>query len=122
VSLTFAHEPEGLFAIEVKGILTFEELTEFQNNARVEIDRGKKVKVLAIFTEFTGWGTEGDWGDLTFMYEAEPYIEKIAVVTTAKWKDEILMFLGAGRRQTPVKHFFEDNAQDARDWLATESE
>ena len=48
--------------------------------------------------EFSGWGKEGDWGDLTFMHEYDLYIGKIAIVGDEKWKDQILMFLGAGRR------------------------
>ena len=83
----------------------------------IEIDRSKKVKILALLEEFSGWGKEGDGGDLTFMYENDPYIEKIAVVAEDKWKDQILMFLGAGRRQAEVKFFFEDEEQNARDWL-----
>ena len=38
------------------------------------------------------------------------------------WKDEILIFLGAGRRQAQVEFFFDDEAEDARDWLGSESE
>ena len=52
---------------------------------------------------------------MTFMYEHDPYIEKIAVVAEGKWTDEILMFLGAGRRQASVESFH--NEEDARDWL-----
>ena len=55
------------------------------------------------------------------MYEYDGYIEKIAVVANEKWKDEILMYLGAGRRQAEVKFFFDDEAEDARDWLQGEN-
>ena len=56
------------------------------------------------------------------MYEYDPYIEKIAVVAEANWKDEMLMYLGAGRRQASVEFFFYDEEKDARDWLKSESE
>ena len=55
------------------------------------------------------------------MYEHDPFIEKIAFVGEEKWKDQILMFLGAGRRQASVEFFFSDEAEDARDWLSGES-
>ena len=32
------------------------------------------------------------------------------------------MYLAAGRRKAEVEFFFEDEAEDARDWLQSESE
>ena len=89
---------------------------------RAEIDINQKVKLLVLAEQFSGWGKEGDWGDLTFMYEYDPYIEKIAVVAGEKWEDQILMYLGAGRRQAAVEFFLPGEEQDARDWLQGESE
>jgi hypothetical protein len=76
--------------------------------------------VLILTEQFSGWGKEGDWGDLTFMNEYDPYIEKIAVVSQAKWKDHLLMFLGAGMRKAAVSFFLEGAEQEARDWLQGE--
>jgi MFS superfamily sulfate permease-like transporter len=120
--MTFTKESDDLFVINVQGILTFEDLKEVENKLSEVIDRSQKTKLLVLAEDFTGWGKEGDWGDLTFMHEYDPYIGKIAVVSEGKWKDEILMYLGAGRRQAEVKFFFEDEAEDARDWLQSESE
>ena len=75
---------------------------------------------IAFMGRLEAW--KGEWGDLTFMYEYDSCIEKIAVVAEANWKDEMLMYLGAGRRQSEVKFFFYDEAKDARDWLKSESE
>ncbi len=117
VTFTKDKESENLFVVQVKGTFTFENLKEIQFKAHAEIDRSRKVKLLVLAEEFSGWGTEGDWGDLTFMYEYDPYIEKIAVVAESKCKDEMLMFVGAGRRQASVEFFLEDGEGDARDWL-----
>ncbi|MCJ7433502.1 MAG: STAS/SEC14 domain-containing protein [Anaerolineales bacterium] len=117
MSITFTKESETSFVASVKGILSFKDLEGFQNKARAEIDRDQKVRLLVLMKDFSGWGKEGDWGDLTFMYEYDPYIEKIAVVSEAKWKDQILMFLGAGRRQAAVEFFIASQEQAARDWL-----
>ena len=122
MSVTFTKESDDLFVINVQGILTFEDLKEVENKASEGIGRSGKVKLLVLAEEFTGWGKEGDWGDLTFMHEYDPYIEKIAVVAEANWKDQMLMYLGAGRRQAQVKFFFYDEEKDARDWLQSESE
>ncbi len=117
MSVTFTKESDDLFVISVQGIFTFEDLKEVEKKAREQFDRNQKTKLLVLAEEFSGWGKEGDWGDLTFMHENDPYIEKIAVVSTEKWKDEFLMFLGAGRRPAQVKFFFDDEVEDARDWL-----
>ena len=120
MSVTSAKEPENLLVVCIKETFTFEDLKEVQNNARSEIDRGKKVEFLVLAEQFSGWGKEGNWGDLTFMYEYDSYIERIAVVANGKWLDEILMFLGAGRRQASVESFHSEEA--ARAWLQSESE
>ena len=122
MSMTFTKESDDLFVISVKELLTFNDLKEVETRAREEIDRSGQVKLLVLAEQFSGWGKEGDWGDLTFMYEYDPYIEKIAVVANEKWKDEMLMYIGAGRRQAEVKFFFEDEAEDARDWLENDNE
>ena len=122
MSMTFTKESYDLFVIKVQGALKFEDQKGAEKRASEEINGSKKVKILALLEQFSGWGKEGDWGDLTFMHEYDPYIEKIAVVAEGKWKDEILMFIGAGRRQAQVKFFFEDEEEDAREWLQGDNE
>ncbi len=122
MSMTFTKESDDLFVINVQGVMTFDDQKEGEKRLRDEIDRSGKVKLLVLAEEFSGWGKEGDWGDLTFMYEYDPYIEKIAVVAENNWKDEMLMFTGAGRRQGEVKFFLYDKAEDARDWLQNKNE
>ncbi|MHC4309102.1 MAG: SpoIIAA family protein [Planctomycetota bacterium] len=122
MSVTFTKESGDLFVVRVQGVLTFNDQKKIEKIGREQINRNKKVKILALLEQFSGWGKEGDWGDLTFMYEYDPYIEKIAVVAEGKWKDDILMFLGAGRRLAQVKSFFPDEEKNAREWLQSASE
>ena len=117
MSVTIQKEADGLLVIGVDGVLTFDDLKEAEKTAHEAIVAESKTKILLLAEKFSGWGKEGDWGDLTFMYEYDPYIEKIAVVAEANWKDEMLMYLGAGRRQAEVEIFLEDKEEDARDWL-----
>ena len=121
MSATFSKESECLFVIYIQGILAFEDLKEIQTKARPEINHRQKVKLLILAEQFSGWGKEGDWGDLTFMYEYDPYIEKIALVANPKWRDEILMFVGAERRQATVESFLDGGEEAARDWLQGEN-
>ena len=117
MSVIFAKEAEDLFVITIQGLLTFQDLTEVQNKARSEIDPQQKVNILILAQQFIGWGKGGDWGDVSFMYEVDPSLEKIAIVATQKWRDEIMMFVGADRRQAVVKFFLDDQERDARSWL-----
>jgi hypothetical protein len=121
MSITFTKESDDLLVIGVDGVLTFDDLKEVEKKGHEEITADSKVKILVLAEKFSGWGKEGDWGDLTFMHEHDSYIEKIAVVAEGNWKDQILMFIGAGRRQAQVKFFFEDEEEDARDWFQSET-
>ena len=122
MSVTISKESEKLFVVTIKGVFTYDDQKELEKHGGGNTNLDQKVKILVLAEEFSGWGKEGDWGDLTFMYEYDPYIEKIAVVAEDKWKDEILMFLGAGRRQATVKSFSPSEIQGARVWLQSESE
>ena len=121
MSITFSKESDDLFVVRVKGVLEFDDQKQVESKASEGIDRSGKVKLLVLAEGFSGWGKEGDWGDLTFMHEYDPFIEKIAVVADEKWKDQILMYIGAGRRQAEVEFFFPDEEDDARDWLQGEN-
>jgi hypothetical protein len=120
VSVIFTKESQDLFVFRIEGLFTFDDLKEAQSKTGGAIERSEAAKLLVLAEEFSGWGKDGNWGDLTFMYEHDPYIEKIAIVANAKWLDEMLMFLGAGRRQADVESFHSEQA--ARNWLWGESE
>ena len=114
MSVTVQKESDNLFVVTIKGVFTYDDLKEIESNTEGKLRDGN-FKALVHAKGFEGWGKEGNWGDLTFMHEHDPYIEKIAVVSDQRWKDEILMFLGAGRRQAQVQSFLDD--EDAREWL-----
>ena len=117
MSVSFTKESADLFVVFLEGVLTFDEFKQVQNDVSKEIDRSRKVKVLILAENFSGWAKEGDWGDLEFLHEHDPYMEKIAVVTGEKWKDWLLTFLLAGMRQATVESFPEREAKTARLWL-----
>lgn len=121
MSITISKESENIYVVTIQGVYTYDDQKEIEKHAdgNVNLD---KVKILILAEEFSGWGKEGDWGDLTFMYEHDAQIEKIAVVAEDKWEDEILMFLGVGRRQAAVEFFSAGEIQTARDWLQSENQ
>ena len=117
MSATFTKELDNLFVVNVQEIFTFDNLKEIEKRTSEQIDRNKKIKLLVLAEEFSGWDKEGDWGDVTFMNEYDPYIEKIAVVTDEKWKDQFFIYLGVGIRQASVEFFLPGQEQEARSWL-----
>ena len=58
-------DPQGDLgpAVEVfrggQGFLTFEDQRKAERRASEEINRSKKVKILALLEQFSGWGREG---------------------------------------------------------------
>jgi hypothetical protein len=122
VSATFVQEVENLFVLTIQGVFKFEDLKAIERDARERIDRTSRVRFLVLAGQFSGWGKEGDWGDLAFMYEFNPLIERIAVVANETWKPELLMFLGGENRQAEVLFFAADQENAARDWLLSVKE
>jgi hypothetical protein len=117
VSITISKGSDDLFVITIQGVYTYDDQKQIENYATEPIDPERKVKILVFAQEFAGWGKEGDWGDLSFMYKADPYITHIAIVADEKWKEQMLMFAGAGRRQADIEFFFPDEVEEARQWL-----
>ncbi len=122
MSVSLTVESEGLFVVSVEGILTFNDLKKVENNVDTAIDRSRKISLLLLAEKFSGWAKGGDWGNLDFMQEHDPYIQKIAVVAGEKWKDEVLAFLGAGTRRASVEFFPTGGEGKARDWLQNQTE
>lgn len=117
MGVTFAKEPSGLYVIRIAGTLTDKDRKGVEKFGKENIDRSTKIKVLILAEDFSGWAKQGDWGDLAFMLEYDPYIEKIAVVASEQWRDRMLVFLGAGLRGAAVEFFPIGEENMARAWL-----
>lgn len=117
MAVAYDKEPSGIYVVRLSGIFTNKERKEMENAARTAIDWSQKIKTLVLCEGFLGWGREGDWGDLAFMLEFDPYIEKIAVVAEEQWRDKMLMFFAAGMRKAAVEFFPLGQEDKARAWL-----
>jgi len=118
MSVTVKNETEDFFIVSIEGILTTNELKEIQDKISSALDQGIENKVLILAENFSGWAKDGgDWGDLDFMLEHDPYIQKIAVVANEEKKDDLLLFLGAGMRKAVVEYFSVGDEDKARSWL-----
>ncbi len=119
--MAIGKKSEDLLLVHITGILKYSDQEEYERIGRLEIDRSRKIKILVNATGFSGWGKDCDWSTREFMHEYDPCVEKIAVVADEKWKEQMLIYLRAGRRQALVAFFSPSQAQDARDWLQVEN-
>ena len=110
-------EASGLYVIRLSGVFTNQERKAMEAAGRAVIDRSSKIRILILADGFAGWGKEGDWGDIRFMLEYDPYMEKIAAVAEEKWRDPFLMYLAAGHRKAAVEFFPSGEESRARKWL-----
>ena len=106
---------QRLLVVRIYGILRRAELEESQRAAAKIIREAGKVTALVLLDGFEGWERTDEWGDVSFLAEHDTDIEKIAVVGQERWRDEVLMFAGAGLRHNPVRYF--NDEAGARAWL-----
>ena len=92
------------------------ELDECQRAAAKMIREVGEANALVLLDGFQGWEPTDDWGDVSFLAEHDSDIEKIAIVGQERWREEVLMFAGAGVRHSPVRYF--NDSDSARAWLA----
>jgi hypothetical protein len=118
MGITISKESLNCIVVTVTGVFLHKDLEAIQNSAKEMLNSISRVNCLILAKQFSGWGKDGDWGDLTFMYENDSSIGKIAVVAEEKRRDELLMFLGAGYRKATVKFFFPGDEDEARIWLS----
>jgi len=117
MSMEMRVEGQRLLVVRIHGILRQAEFDECQRAAAEVIRAVGKVAALIVLDGFEGWEHRDEWGDMSFLIEHDNDIEKIAIVGQEKWREEVLMFAGAGLRQSPVRYF--NDTDSARAWLGT---
>jgi hypothetical protein len=116
--ITIEHESGNAFRVRATGILRKSELQGVQSVAAREIQARGKVRLLFILEEFKGWERGADWGDVSFYATHGRNVERIAIVGEEEWRDEALMFAGAGLRKGEVGYFVPAERQQAIAWLS----
>jgi len=102
--------------VRIHGIWRRAELDECQRAATEMIGAVGKIAACIVLDGFEGCERSDAWGDMSFVFEHDSDIEKIAVVGEERWRDEVLMFAGVGLRDSPVCYF--NDFDSARAWLA----
>jgi hypothetical protein len=101
----------------VSGKLSKTELNRAQNECEAMTQKLGHVKILVIMENFTGWERAEGWEDISFSDRSDPYIEKLAIVGDAKWRDLSYAFTAKWLRPIPIEYFEADQEATARRWL-----
>jgi len=109
----------GVVTIRISGKLTHAEHVEGQKKMGEIIRKQGKMRGLILLEDYLGNEKEGDWGDISFQVEYDPFIEKMAIVGDRKWEAQALLFTGKGVRRVPIEFFEPVDLAKAKDWLAT---
>jgi hypothetical protein len=120
MAVTVQQESGGLSVMRIKGLLKKSELDAVQAAAAKQFSAQPdiRVKLLMIIENFEGWEGGVDWGDMSFYAAYGDRIMKIAIVADPKREADLMMFMGAGIRPSPIKFFPPEQIAQARAWLA----
>jgi hypothetical protein len=117
MGITVQEELGDLAVMRITGQLKKSELDAVQAAASKKLNNDSRVKLLMIVEDFKGWEGGVDWGDMSFYAEYGDKIAKIAIVADPKREADLMMFMGAGIRPSPIKFFPLGQVAEARAWL-----
>lgn len=114
-----SHQEENrIHVITLGGQLNWAEFQAFLNQAEaLKVFAAGKVKVLIRLDDFAGWEPGDQWCDVSFFFQHDADIEKIAIVGDPRWRDEMLIFLFADYRSAEARFFAAAELEQAQIWL-----
>ena len=118
MSITAHSISHRVYLIKLTGLLTWDEFQAFGKQMETaQVFATGPVRALIQLEEFTGWEPGEAWSDVSFFFEHDQHIQKIAVVGDACWRDEMSIFLFADYRQAPTRFFAATEWDAARAWV-----
>lgn len=108
---------EGLITVKISGLLKREELARAENAAIEAMGSARNIKFLVLVENFQGWDSKSEWGDVSFQWQYDEKIEKVAIVGEAKWQDLTEAFVGKGLRSVDIRYFKPSETAIARTWI-----
>ncbi len=115
--IEFELENNHVIIFHVSGTLKKAEFDDAQHQCEEIINKTGHVKFLILTENFEGWERSEGWGDWSFAERNDSFIDKIAVVGDAKWRDSIFAFTGKGFRPVAIEYFDAGQEATARQWL-----
>ncbi|MCU0791416.1 MAG: STAS/SEC14 domain-containing protein [Opitutaceae bacterium] len=106
-----------ILLLRISGELTQPELAAGQLRAVECIKKDGAVRFMILLEGFTGFANNFDWNDVSFQFENDAFIEKMAFVGPKKWESTASIFTGKGIRPFPINFFPPEDALKAKAWL-----
>jgi hypothetical protein len=114
MSVSFIDEGGGRVTVTVSGQLTAADMIQLERGMAGLPREG--LRILIYLRGFAGW-ENATTTNLDAFGRRDEKIDKLAVVGEEKWKDQVLMFTGAGYRHAQVKFFPLAGIGEANAWL-----
>jgi len=108
---------ESLITIKISGVLKRSELAQMERVAIEAMGPARKIKFLILTENFQGWDNKDNWEDVSFQFEHDQQIEKIAIVGEKQWRELVEVFVGKGLRPMDIQYFTPAETTIARTWI-----
>jgi hypothetical protein len=107
--------------LKVFGLLKPSEQVHVQHSLGEYLERTQDARILLTAEGFDGWEKTEEWGNMSisFPLRVDSHVARMAVISDPKWEEELLMFLGDGHREFPMRRFDVADAEKAKQWLET---
>jgi len=119
MSFELIKQQEQEIWIKISGQASVENYEKTQSLILSTLESYQDIRILIILDDFKGWSKEAKWERILFMQDHEDKVQKIAIVGDEKWKDEVFMFSGKPFRKTEIEFFPENQLDQAKQWLST---
>jgi hypothetical protein len=117
MGITVQQEKGGLVVVRITGLLKKSEMDSAFKSVARKWGPSTRVKTLVVVEDFEGFERGANWGDISFLVQYDPQIDRIAIVGDPNWEGDLLTFAGAGFRQGQIRYFPTAQIAQARAWL-----
>jgi len=115
-------EGGNILHVRITGKLTSQDYLEFVPDIERQVRQHGKLRMLVELHDFLGWDAGGLWQDVKFDAKHFKHIERLAIVGESKWHEGMTKFCRPFTT-AQIRYFdsTSDQAETARQWLATRS-
>lgn len=108
----------GLVQASIRGLMSVADQRALEDVARRIVDEGQAARLIVTLDDFHGWQKDPEWGeDLEFQFHYGTSITRMAIVGDASWKEQALLYVGKGFRDTRIEFFPHGEREDAMRWI-----
>jgi|WetSurSiteA1Bulk_404760.scaffolds.fasta_scaffold123416_1 hypothetical protein len=108
---------DDLITVKISGVLKRAELSLAEKAAIDLMRSAHKIKILILTENFQGWDNKDNWEDVSFQFEYDQQIEKIAIVGEKQWRELVEIFVGKDLRSMDIRYFTPTETAIARTWI-----